>query len=93
MQITQLADITGDGATHALSAATVRAKWIQFITDKANGAAVRIGDKNVTSSLGLPIAAGGGMLLPPIADLGSFYDLSTTYYNAGSGDKLYVAWA
>lgn len=101
MQGTELPDITGDGSTHTLLSqsglsplpTTLRCKWIQFIADKNNGAAIRIGGSLTTSSRGLPIAAGSAMFFPQISDFGSMYDLGTTFYNASNGDKLYVMYA
>lgn len=87
-----LADITGDGAAHALSATSpFYAKWVQIVTPNSNSASIRIGGVNTSSSRGLPIPSGwAGMLLPPVAEISEFYDLSQIYYYAAANDKLYV---
>src|SRR6476620_11680954 len=63
ISVRTLADITGDGSTHALSTFGT-ARWVQIIAPSGNSAAVRIGDSNASSSRGAPIAAGGGILMP-----------------------------
>lgn len=92
------ADITGDAAAHQL-VASGSARWIQFIAPAANGAVVRIGDSTTSVSRGLPVAAGGGLMLPalPVETRLSlqdhFYSLAGIYYYAGSGDKLSYCYA
>lgn len=84
-----VADITGDGAAHALPV-TDGARWIQIICPSTNGAAVRLGDSNVSASRGIAIAAGAGQLIPPVNAAPSFmlYNTGTFYYFAGNGDKI-----
>lgn len=82
---------------HAFGTGTAR--WIQIICPAANSAVVRLGDVNISATQGLPIAAGGGMLYPPlpanpiIRGSNQLYDLSTLYYRAASGDKVSIVWS
>ena len=98
LSVTSMADITGDGAAHALQSSVTTARWIQVIATTTNSAAVRLGDSNVSSTRGLPIAAGGGFMFPAVpvdqreSTTQHFYDLSKIYYFAAVGDKLSVAW-
>ena len=95
--VTTMADITGDGATHALAAGGAR--WVQFVCPSTNSATpARVGDSAVTTSRGVPISAGGGFMLPPIPGAPTmrmedqYYQLSAIYYRAAVGDKLTVVW-
>lgn len=88
---TTLADITGDGAAHKF-ATSGRAKWVQIIALSSNGSAVRIGDSNAGVSRGMPVAAGGGLLLP-VQTNNQMYDLSAWYYYVANGDKVSITWA
>ncbi len=91
--IATLPEITGDAAAHQI-AASGSARWIQFIAPAGNGAVVRIGDSLTSATRGLPMAAGGGLMLPPLpvdtrnSNQAVLYKLSAIYYYAGSGDKL-----
>ena len=95
--ITTLATITGDAATHQLQTSG-SARWVQFITASGNAAAMRIGSSNTSSTRGLPIAAGGGFMLPPIpkdsteSGGSQLYDLSKIYYYLATSDTVSVAW-
>jgi hypothetical protein len=87
-----IADITGDGANHAISATTLKVRWMLVIADSGNAADVRIGDSNISATRGAVVSAGGGLLLPPSTGTSSQsqYDLSNIYYRAGTGDKISV---
>lgn len=95
---TTVADLTGDAASHQL-ATSGQARWVQFVALAANGAAIRIGDSNVSATRGTAVAAGGGFMLPPVSNdnrestQDHFYNLSSIYYYAGSGDKITVTYA
>lgn len=95
--LTTAADITGDGNSHPL-AASGQARWVQVIAGAANAGVVRIGDGTVTSTRGLPIARGSGMLFPPVATDARegleqhTYALASIYYNAATNDTLSVTW-
>lgn len=91
MNIASIADITGDAANHQVSTSTAPVRWVLFIAPAANTAVVRIGDSGISATEGASLAAGGGLMLPPVN--GRFYDLSTTYYRAATGDKLNIIWA
>lgn len=90
---TSYVEVTGDAATHQL-AASGTCRIIQFIMPAGNGAVVRLGDSTTSISKGLPLAAGSGYTLQPLpsdARVGvdqRYYDLSTWYYYAATGDKL-----
>lgn len=94
---TTLADITGDAAAHKV-ASSGTARWVQFIAASGNAAVVRVGDSNVSTTRGLPIAAGAGQMFPMLnGDQRSsvnqqYYDLSTIYYVAAIGDKVSIVW-
>ncbi len=85
------AEITGDSAAHALGTSGV-ARWIQIIAPSGNSAVIRIGDSNTSASRGLPIAPGGGIMLPPTSQAPG-YDLTRVFYYATTGDKVNIAWA
>jgi hypothetical protein len=69
-----------------------------IVAGSTNAAAVRIGDSATSASRGLPVAAGGGLMYPPLApgprpgQADQYYDLSAIYYYATAGDKLSVSW-
>ena len=67
------ADISGDNAVHhfPFDATVPNATWIQIIV--AGSGTVRVGDCSVvSSSRGLPIAAGGSMMFPYKGQLGPY---------------------
>ena len=87
--IHSLATITGDGATHALSASAVKASWVQIQAPSTNSAAVRVGDSNTSSTRGATVAAGGFQFAPSHGNA-NMYDLNTIYYYAETGDEIDV---
>ncbi len=93
--VTTLAQITGDAATHQI-ATSGTARWVQINALTGNGAVIRVGDSATSATRGLPIAAGAGMMYPPmpidtrVSNQASLYRVSTLYYYAASGDKLNV---
>jgi hypothetical protein len=93
VSVTSTADISGDGTAHQV-AASGAARWIQFVCPSTNNSAVRLGDSTVSTTVGVPCAAGGSFFLPPIPaeGLGSqhLYDLSKIYYVVQTGDKLSI---
>lgn len=92
LTVSTVADITGDGSVHALPLSGT-ARWVQIVASTSNAAAVRIGDSNISSSRGIPVAAGAGYLLPASNyALGNYYNLASIYYLAQSGDKISVEW-
>ncbi len=94
-RITTLADITGDGAAHAITSVSTNARWVLFISPPANSAtAIRVGDVNISSTRGAPMAAGGTLFYPSMAtgDRAYAYDLATIYYLVANGDKLSIQW-
>ena len=85
--VATLADITGTGAAVQISASGT-ARWVQFIAPTTNTAVVRCGDSNVSTSRGLPIAAGAGQFFPFQAQV---YNLSSIYCYIANGDKISIA--
>lgn len=82
--------LVGDGAAHPISDGTGpnAAKFVQTILPSDNSAAARLGGSEVSSTVGAPIPAGAAQMLPPIAELMDFYDLTAVYYYLGSGDTM-----
>lgn len=91
-QIVTVTDIAGDSATHQVSASGV-VRWVQFVAPSTNSGTVRVGDSNVTSTRGTPLAAGGGMMYPVLPSQQPGYALSQIYYFVATGDKLSISWA
>ncbi len=89
--VVSVAEITGTSAAVAVSSSGV-ARWVLFAPLSTNSAAVRCGASNVSASAGTPIAAGGGLFWPPIANAPG-YDLTKTYCYITTGDKLDVSYA
>lgn len=88
-----LPDIVGTNATVQITSPNICARWIQLIVSGAG--TVRIGGASVTATLGLPVAAGGGMFLPVLsqdANSTSPYSLAGIYANIPSGAILSVAY-
>lgn len=83
-----LADIAGDNAAHAITL-PVAAKWIQFIVSGAG--TVRLADSTASSTVGLPIAAGAGQMLPPIG-LKNHYQSNEVYAYIPTGATLSIAY-
>lgn len=92
MIVNSLADITGDGATHAITVdLPSQAKWVQLLADPSNSGRIRVGGPNTTGSIGLPLTPGASTFYPQDhADVTSYYPLFEIFYNAANGDKLYV---
>ena len=90
MKVYTPADVSGDGVAHTLASlfGINSAKWVQGAAVSVGSTAARIGDSNVSTSRGIPIPAGGGQLLPPIAEISSFYDLTLLYYLVQTGDTV-----
>lgn len=93
VNLSTIADITGDGSAHKISSTAIAARWVQIIAPAGNSAVVRIGDVNTSNTRGASVAAGGGFMLPPSATSPQNYDLSKIYYYAANGDKLTVTYA
>jgi len=94
MQITSVVDFTGDGTAHPLSdyAGIVAATWFQLTYVTGSGTA-RIGDKNITSTRGIPIAAGNAQFAPPVAQAYNPYELEKIYVLVTTGDKVSLGFA
>lgn len=90
MKVYTPADVTGDGVAHTFASlfGINSAKWIQGNAVSIASTAARIGDSNVSSTRGIPVPAGGGDLVPPIAEISSFYDLTLIYYLVQSNDHV-----
>ena len=91
------AEVTGAAAAVAINSSG-NARWIQVIALTGNSAAIRCGDSNVSASRGLPIAAGGGFMFPPLppdsreSTMQTRYNLANVYCYIGTGDKADFAW-
>lgn len=83
-----LADIAGDNAAHAI-VLPVPAKWIQFIVSGAG--TVRLADSTASATVGLPIAAGAGQMMPPIG-LKNHYQSNEIYAYIPSGATLSIGY-
>ena len=83
--------LVGDSAAHAISAGAMSAKVVQYVIP-AGVTTARIGGQDCSATVGLPLAAGSGFMLPPIAEEMEFWDLSQTYYYLGSGDTMDILW-
>ena len=92
VQVSSAADITGDGAAHALQSSKTTARWVVVISASTNSAVIRLGGSTTSSSQGAAIAVGGGFMYPPIPAGSVYYDLNALYYYAATGDKLTVIW-
>ncbi len=97
--VTSVADITCDGSSHPLAASTTTARWIEIIANSANNAAVRVGGSNVAATIGLPIAAAGGLMMPSVSvdtresTSQHFYNLANVYYFCTASDKFSLEYA
>lgn len=87
-----LSDITGTGATVALSTSGT-ARFCQLNPLAANAAVIRLGDATTSISRGAAIAAGSGMFIPPSPGVNSaapIFQLNAVYVYIANGDKLSV---
>ena len=93
--VQNLTDITGDNAVHNLGTAAAAAslpgsaRWIQIIC--TGSGTCRVGGSAVSSTVGLPIAAGTGMFLPWCGE-DSLYTLGQFNVYAASGATVSVAY-
>lgn len=93
MILKELADITGDAATHPLSTGQEKSKIVQLYADAANAAPVRVGGSTTSATRGTPLLPGAAMFLPAISDPFEFWQLAKVFYYAAASDKLYVLYA
>ncbi len=92
--VLDLADITGDGSAHKLTTTPTRAMIVIIVCQSGNsGTPVRIGGPSVSSSRGIPCAAGGSVTYPVVNPATPQYDLSNIWYLAANGDKISVSYA
>lgn len=102
--VTSSAQVTGSGAAVRV-AASGTARWIQVTAcstatcASGNSAPVMCGGSNVSTTIGTPIAPGGGMFFPTLpfdsrlATNQSYYSLSTVWCYVANGDKVNFTWA
>lgn len=96
--VTSSVQVTGSGAV-VHPAASGTARWIQVNAITGNSATVNCGGSTVSTTIGVPIAAGGGMFLPPmpfdsrLATNQSYYSLATVSCYVANGDKVNFTWA
>lgn len=92
VQLTSSVTIAGTSATVALTSSDAP-YWVQFIAPAANSSHVRCGDSNTSSTRGLDLPAGAGMMLPPISGGIRYNSMITMFCYVATGDTLVVAWA
>lgn len=86
------AELTGNSNTQAVSTSGV-ARWVLFVAPTGNSGVVRVGDSNTAcGSRGIPVAPGGGYLMP-FAQGAPGYDLTKVFWCAASPDKVNISWA
>jgi hypothetical protein len=91
------ADFTGTGATVTLATIAFGAGannplWAKIVQVNANGAGVRVGDKNTAIGRGMPVQ--GSQFIPPISEPTEQLDLNSVYVYVPSGvvvNVLYIA--
>lgn len=88
-QIVNPADIPGDGVAHVVDVNNI-ARWVSFTSVSGSGV-IRVGDSNVSTSRGQPIAGGGTYYLPDLVGRPG-YDLSQIYYLVPIGTTMSIQW-
>ncbi len=97
LKVTTLADITGNSTTVQLQTSG-SARWVLFVAPSTNSAVIRIGDSATGATRGAPVAAGGGLLFPPVAAdsresaTQHLYNLANIYYYVTTSDKVSIQW-
>ena len=97
LTVTTLSDITGNSSTVQV-ASSGTARWVLFVAPSTNSAVIRIGDSATGAARGAPVAAGGGLLYPPVAadtresTSAKLYNLANLYYYVTTGDKVSIQW-
>lgn len=95
--ITGNADVTGTGAVVAASTSG-NARWVQIIALSTNSAAIRCGGTTTSSTIGAPVAAGGGLFFPAIpidtrmATNQFYYSLANVRCYVALNDKVNFSW-
>src|SRR5258708_6774484 len=85
--------ITGNNTAQTISTTnTSGAHWVQFVAPAANSGTSRVGDTTVTSTIGIPLAPGSGMMFPAFQS-GGTYSLGQLKAYVATGDTLSVTWA
>ncbi len=84
--------ITGNNTAQTVSTTVTSAHWVQFVAPAANSGTSRVGDTTVTSTVGIPLAPGAGMMLPAYQS-GGTYSLGQLKAYVATGDTLSVTWA
>jgi hypothetical protein len=91
LNLIPVADIAGDNAVHRLTTNTTAQSCIVQVIVTGSGT-VRVGDSTTSSTLGLPIAAGGAFMYPnPGQQLGC-WRLAQIYLYVPSGATASVAY-
>jgi len=84
--------ITGTSTTQVVSSTIAfGASWVQLVAPAGNSSTSRVGDSTITSTTGIPLAPGAGMMLPYVG-VGS-YSLRQLNTYVATGDTLSVTWA
>lgn len=88
---TTIPDITGDGNVHQIIGNGGSARWITFVALSTNVSTIRLGDANITTSRGVPLAPGQSFSM--FESTSSFrHNLATWSYLIQSGDKLSITY-
>jgi len=90
--IKTLADVTGDGSAHQLTASSIKCRWAIISAASGNGSDMRIGDVSTSNTQGATIPKGGAFILRPLPEMPVAYDLSDVYYFLANTDKLSVTY-
>ena len=96
--VASIADMTGDGAAHAIQSSVTTARWVVVLASSSNTSTARTGDSSISASQGAPILPGGSFMYPAIPsapgmrNADQYYDVSAIYYLATTGDKVSVLW-
>jgi hypothetical protein len=91
MVVYTLADITGTGATVALSATSQPCKWFQ-VTAVSIASSARLGDASTASDRGIPLPPASAQFFPPISEGTINYDLASQYAYIAGSDVISVAY-
>lgn len=98
MQPVDAADYSGTGSvvtiasTLSLTGKAAIVKWFQVQDAGIVGTvSPRVGTKDISTTRGGLVVAGGAAFSPPVAELTGFYDLESWYILVQSGDKVAIS--
>lgn len=101
-RITSPAEIVGTGVAVQINANEI-ARWVQFVAPLSNSAVhcsatditacPRVGNQNVSATVGIPLQPGAGYMLPALPTGQPGYSMAQIYVWVATGDKVDVSWA